>query len=104
MNFKNTSIEKVRDVGVDEIKQLLKTCEVTFIIDRVGGEPEYIPKDRSFDFWKSNVKVRVVEPPVAKSGFSLEDYPHEYCYMASEWKNSCDPNDSTIYIVLFESH
>jgi len=104
MRVFNKNIDKVKDIGINEIKELLRTQDVIFVVDNIGIELKIIPKSDSYNFWKYDVKMRIVEPENAEKGFSLENYPDEYCYLASKWKNSYDCNDLTTYILLQVSH
>ncbi len=38
-----------------------------------------------YAFWKEEAQPRLVPPDKAKTGFSLDDYDGEYCYLASAW-------------------
>ena len=75
---------RVRELGAADITDLLRLGPVRFVVANVGGRLEWVPVEQRYEFWKSQVKMRLVDPAV--EGFRLEDFPGEYCYSASEWK------------------
>lgn len=74
-----------------------------FIVDN-AGQKKLIPKSDTYDFWKEEIKVRIVEPEKADCGFYLEEYPNEYCYIAREYRNNKNKEDAISYIVLQMCH
>jgi hypothetical protein len=73
---------RVRRVGRNEISQLLRNGS-TFVVADVGHPLHWMPEQYRFSFWKAEVRDHLV--PVELDRFYLEDYPNEYCYIASEW-------------------
>ena len=53
--------------------------------------------ENCFEFWKSEIKPHLIVNPA--EGFSVDDYPGEYAYIASEWIG-----DSKSPIVLLEMY
>jgi hypothetical protein len=94
---KLVSTDKVRDVGSSDIVDLLRSGLVRFVVADIGKPFDWIPTNKSFDFWKAEIKTHLAEP---ESKAFLEDFPNEYCYFASEWKSS---NDERI-ILLSKMH
>ena len=90
-------------VGTKTIKELLRINNVIFIVDNVGNK-KWVPKNETFNFWRDEVKNRIVEPKEADDGFRLEQYPKEYCYIARKCRNIMDIEDSTVYIILQMFH
>jgi hypothetical protein len=97
------ALHPCRKLGEREIAELLRSGVKQFV--RVGcqygheataNRPprgtkcswplEWIPADNSYDFWKDDVKPRLVEPTVEQ--IYLDDYPGEYCYIATEWSGA----------------
>jgi len=66
----------------EDVRQLLSSGPVQFVIADVGLALRWIPESECFRFWKNEVKPHVA--PEAKT--YLDDYPGEYFYRASEWK------------------
>lgn len=77
------SNKKLRELSQNDIRQLLRRGAVHFVVANVGDSPLWIPKNECYEFWKTEVKVRLVAPDQER--FYLEMYPDEYCYLASEW-------------------
>jgi hypothetical protein len=87
-----------RALGLQEIAVLLSSEAVQFVVANVGRRLRWIPVDDRFAFWKGEVNVRLV--PADAEKFYRDEYPGEYCYVATEWRRSA--GQSTI--VLLESH
>ena len=94
---KLVSKDKIRDIGSGDIVDLLRSGLVRFVVADIGKPFEWLPANKSFDFWKTEVKTHLAEP---ESKVFLEDFPDEYCYFASEWKYL---NDERI-ILLSKMH
>jgi hypothetical protein len=76
---------EVRDLSVAEIAGLLRGGNVRFVVADVGSKPAWIPPAETFRFWKEEVKPHLAEPGLRAS---LPDFPEEYCYFASEWRDN----------------
>jgi hypothetical protein len=87
-----------RALGLQEIAALLSSEAIDFVVANVGSPLRWLPVDDRFTFWKGEVKVRLV--PADAEKFHPEDYPGEYCYVATQWRRS--PEQSTI--ILLECH
>lgn len=82
---KLVSNNKLRDVGVEDLADLLRSgSSPRFVIGDVGKPFEWIPKSESYNFWKTEAKIHLAEPA---SEIPLEDFPDNYFYFASEWKS-----------------
>ena len=88
---------KLRDVSGTDIINLMHSGSVRFVVADIGKPFEWLPKNKGFDFWKTEVKSHLADP---ESKAFLEDFPNGYCYFASEWKSS---NDERI-ILLSKMH
>lgn len=88
-----------RALGQQEIAALLSSETVQFVVANVGSHLRWIPLDDRFTFWKGEVKVRLV--PTNAEKLRLEDYPGEYCYVATEWRR---PSGQSTIILLERHH
>ena len=65
---------------------MLTLATIQFVVANVGEPLRWISIDNRFTFWKDEVKPRVA--PADAERFFLEDFPGEYCYVATEWTRS----------------
>src|SRR5262245_11406725 len=72
---------KVRDVGSQEIVELLRSGLVRFVVASVGEPLNWVPNNESYDFWKGEVRPHLAN---SEEQVSLDDFPDNYCYFASE--------------------
>jgi hypothetical protein len=89
-------VRRVRYVGEADIIQLLRDGS-SFVIAEAGEPPRRISEGDRFDFWKAEVRCRLVAP--GADGFYLDDYPGKYCYVAALWQ--CAPSTS---VIVLEKH
>lgn len=92
-----TSRSRGGGLSQDEISSLLRMGKVQFVIADIGGHLKWIPMDQCYDFWKTEVQPRLAEPTTK---VALEDFPENYCYLASEWGG----NEEMRPIILIEKH
>lgn len=71
----------VRALAAEDIRDLLRTGPVRFVVAAVGSPLRWVAAADCFRFWKAEVHSRVAGPGEAR----LEDFPGGYCYFASEW-------------------
>jgi len=83
-----------RMLTIADIKTILRSGSVLFVIADVGCPPEWIPIDQCFHFWKS-VKGNITD----EKRFRLKDYPGEFVYSAMEWNT-----ESGKLIILLEMY
>jgi hypothetical protein len=88
---------RTASIGSDEIKRLLRTGTVQFIIADAGRPLHWISPADCFSFWKSELQAHLASPN-AKVG--LANFPNDYCYFASLWEGS----DASIPMVILEKH
>ena len=79
-----------------EIRSLLRTGPVRFVVANVGAPLRWIPTSDAFDFWKREALSRIASP----DHIVLDDFPGGLAYVASRWEA---PGD-TCPIVLLEAH
>jgi hypothetical protein len=72
---------KLRTLSTSEIASLMRNGVVRFVAADCGRPLKWIPLSQCNDFWKTEVKPRIVETET----FDLADFPGAYCFVASEW-------------------
>jgi hypothetical protein len=87
---------RAENLGETDIKRLLRDGS-TFAVAETGQPLRWIAEGDRFAFWKAEVKFRLVAPDA--DGFHLDDYPGNYCYVASMWKGA-----SSRPIIVLEKH
>lgn len=76
------SLQRQRSLTTEDVRQLIKSGLVQFVIADVGLALRWIPEIECFHFWKNEVKPHLA----TEAKTHLADYPGEYFYFASEWK------------------
>ena len=66
----------------ENIRELLKEHLIMFVIADIGLKLTWISSDKSFDFWKTEVKPHLAEEI---NHINLDNFPDNYAYVASEW-------------------
>jgi len=97
-NCRVASTKKIRSLSADDITDILRLGKTRFVIAKIGEYLKWTPLDESYGFWKSEVKMRVVNPEA--EGFYLEHFPEDYCYIAEEW----EADEGERIILLMMSH
>jgi hypothetical protein len=87
-------------VDAARIKEHLRSGDGALLVANVGSDLGRLSGNDAYEFWKNEASVRLVPPRVAESGFSLDDYPGGYCYLASLWTDS----ESGLSVILFEKY
>ncbi|WP_113652195.1 hypothetical protein [Pedobacter namyangjuensis] len=67
---------------VDNVQETLKKYPVEFVIADVGKKLEWISYDKSFDFWKTELKAHLADDI---NDIKLDKFLDNYAYVASEW-------------------
>ena len=75
--------ERGPQIGGARIEEILQAGG-SFIVADAGQPLQWIPANEGFQFWKSEVKSRLI--PVEASSWFLEDFPGQYCFLATEWR------------------
>jgi hypothetical protein len=89
-------LHRVRDVVSSNVKTLLSSAVVRFVIAEVGKPLRWIPAEERFRFWKSDVQPHIAD----EEKKSLDVSPGGYIYFASEWRS----DDCIEAFVLLEKH
>lgn len=77
------SAERGRSLTCEDVRQLLKSGPVQFVVADVGVAPRWIPERECFDFWKGEV-----QPHMASDGIVRRDlFRGAYCYVAVQWQS-----------------
>lgn len=66
-----------------DVKSLLQSTPVQFVVADVGKHLRWIPEEDRFVFWKSDARDHIVEDP--ERPIDIYAYPEGYAYVASEW-------------------
>lgn len=96
-------LEEISVIGSSEMKELLNSNTAVFIIDTHLGM-NWIEGIDKYDFWKNEVKSRIVEPEKYFDGFCIDDYPNNYCYVVRKCRNVRNNDDLNNYIILDMYH
>lgn len=73
--------KKQRTVCGSDVAAMLRHGPVRFVVAECGDPLTWIPSSHCYDFWKTELKPRIVETET----FEQADFPGAYCYVASEW-------------------
>jgi hypothetical protein len=87
--------ERIRQVDGNLIRGLMGTEQVQFIVANSGAKLNWIPMQERFEFWKAT------RPQVADAlrPISLERFPNQTAYIASEWRGRTGE-----CLILLETH
>ena len=75
-------------VTAEAVRDLLRAGPVQFVEAALGELLRWVPLGERFDFWKGELRERVVETP---ERFHLDDYPGGFCYLVSRWNVPSQP-------------
>ena len=78
------SENRLRDLVIDDILALLRAGEAQFVVAEAGLPLSWVAPDECYRFWKTEVKTHLA---ASSSRNYLDDFPDEYCYLASEWES-----------------
>jgi hypothetical protein len=91
-----STVERGRSLSREDVRQLLTSGPVQFVVADVGAAPLWIPEGDSFRFWKDEAKTHLATDAKVR----LEEFPDEYCYFASQW----EPQRPEAPIIVLEKH
>ena len=89
-----------RTLGRADVKALLQSAPVQFVVADVGKPLRWVPREERFVFWKADACDHIVENP--HHPIDIYAYPEGYAYVASEW--AADDVGSSPIIVLERHH
>ena len=88
------STARIRSLPEDDIRSLLRSGNIQFVVVNVGASACWIQPSECFQFWKNEA-----QPHLAREArVILEEFPDRYCYFASQW----DGGDPASPIVVLE--
>jgi hypothetical protein len=91
-------VQRIRYVGADDIRALLRSGHpFAFVV--VQRQLRWIRGNDRFDFWKNELQPHLADPDANR--VSLEDFPDEMFYWASEW---CSAGEDAPFCVLCEPY
>lgn len=88
--------ERTRHLTDKNIQEILSASPVEFVIADVGLNLQWISLEKTFDFWKNELKPHLAN---GMGGFQLDKFPGNYAYVASEWSG-----DNLTKIILLEKY
>lgn len=91
-------LDRLSDVGSEEIKELLRARSLTFAFVDVGQPIGWVDPSRTFDVWKVEAQCHLIEPGARIDREALAD---GYGYLASQWSNK---NLDHAVVVLEQVH
>jgi len=91
----NLTAARQRRLGGSAVGALLRLGLVRFVVAECGDPLRWIPPSHCYDFWTTELKLRIVETET----FDQADFPGAYCYVASEWAD-----DHSSPLVLLEMY
>lgn len=76
------SKERIRDLDQSDLRELVRSGCVQFVVATPGSKLNWIPAEKRFEFWNT-VRPQIADPakPIV-----LRDFPNETAYVASEWR------------------
>jgi hypothetical protein len=93
--------ERVATLAGSQIKDLLHSGPVRFVVADVGLPLQWVPSRTCFDFWKTKAKRNICS---TESKAPLDAYPGSYCFVASLWKYPSEGAATEPIILLEKRH
>jgi len=87
--------ERQRDLGPNDLRRLIQTSAVRFVIADCGLRLNWISEDKGFEIWKE-IKSQIADPG---KRIYLSQFPGETAFSASEWRGRAGE-----CVVLLEKH
>jgi hypothetical protein len=80
----NEVIYAVREkyLTLDNIQEMLIKHPIEFVIADIGQKLEWISYDKSFDFWKTELKPHLANDI---NKMNIDNFVDNYAYVASKW-------------------
>ena len=75
--------ERMHYLGISQIKELLRKGPVQFVIAIVGDKLAWQEPEKTYDFYKSNVKNHLIED---RDHIDLDRFKDNFAYLASRWE------------------
>lgn len=92
----NIFAKREKYLTVDHIQEILKKDAVEFVVANIGEKLKWISYDKSFDFWKTELKPHLADDI---NNIDLDKFSDNYAYLASEWRG-----EKHTPVILFEKY
>jgi hypothetical protein len=93
---KNIFAKREKYLTASDIQETLKKYPVEFVVAIIGEKLNWISYDKSFDFWKTELKPHLADDI---NNINLDSYLNNYAYVASEWIS-----EVKTHIILLEKY
>lgn len=91
----SVAAERIRSLSENDLRELVRTTSLQFVVANVGNKLRWVPKDERFDFWKS-IQSQIAEP---SKPIYLAQFLNETAYSASEWRTTTGER-----LIVLETH
>ena|SRR5947199_3531627 len=88
--------ERGRSLNSEDVRQLLTSGPVQFVVADIGAAPQWVPERECFHFWKDEVRPHLANDGIVR----LDEFPGAYCYLAFRWEQRTQEPP----IVVLEKH
>lgn len=88
--------KRERHLTANDVQNILKKYPVEFVIADIGKELKWVNYDKSFKFWKTELKLHLTDN---FDHINLDKSLGNYAYVASEWTGEIETP-----IILLEKH
>lgn len=78
----NIFVKREKYLTADDIQMTIKKYPIEFVVANIGEKLNWISYDKSFEFWKSEIKPHLGDDI---NNINLDSYLENYAYIASEW-------------------
>lgn len=96
-DIKDISARREKFLTADNIQDMLKEYPIEFVVANVGEKLKWISYEKSFDFWKTELKPHLANDI---NSINLDNFPDNYAYIASEWTGEIQ----TLIVLLEKYH
>ena len=92
-------MRRVRPLSASDVREFMRLGLKHFCVANVSDPLKWPDSASLYEFLKHELLPRLVDPSSAEQGFSLDDSPGGYAYLASEWQDDIGGK-----VVLFEKY
>lgn len=75
--------ERCECLDRETIERFLRNHAIKFVVAEEGREPRWIPITKCYEFWRDEVKAKIIESCEELALSARQERP--YVYIASEW-------------------
>ena len=76
--------EKERQLSRDDIRALLRSGPIRFVIADVGSKLRWVDYDQCWSFWRTEARDRVTDP--GREALNSCVSHGDLCYIATQWR------------------